>query len=218
MDVVNLLLAYSAGFLATLSPCALPLLPSYISYYLHLGEKPSLKKTVLFAIMVLTGFLTLYIIIGLLPGYIFNQLAGMLDLIVPILGIILIFLGILTGFSNFIVALPMIPLKAPERAGIKSFYLYGLAYGASSLSCSFPVFILLIFQSASTGAALDVVIIFLVYCAGVASLFVPLTLALSFGKGIIYDRFVKYLPYFKKANALIVFLAGVYLILYWIFN
>ncbi len=39
MEFANLGLAYSAGLLAVLAPCALPMLPSFVAYYMNAEER-----------------------------------------------------------------------------------------------------------------------------------------------------------------------------------
>jgi len=214
MAIAYLGLAFTAGFMATLAPCALPMLPSYIAYYLNLEEERSLKKSIIFSVTTVIGFLTLYMVIGLLPSVIVNRIATRLELVIPLIGVFLILMGILTLFSNLLGRIPIIHLQAPEKGGIGSFYIYGLGYGAASLSCSFPVFVLLVLQSASAGGPLDVLIMFLVYGSGAAAMMIPLTLALSYSKEVIYSKLMEYMPYVKKANSIILILAGLYMIYY----
>jgi cytochrome c biogenesis protein CcdA len=214
MALAHLGLAFTAGFMATLAPCALPMLPSYIAYYLNLDEERNLSRSLIFSVTTVIGFLTLYILIGLLPSVIVNRIASRLDLVIPFIGGFLILVGLMNVFSNLTDRIPMLSLKAPEKSGISSFYIYGLGYGAASLSCSFPVFILLVLQSASAGGPLDVIIMFLVYGLGAAAMIVPLTLALSYSKEVIYSRLMEYLPYVKKANSVILIIAGLYMIYY----
>lgn len=214
MAIAYLGLAFTAGFMATLAPCALPMLPSYIAYYLNLEEERSLKKSIIFSVTTVIGFLTLYMVIGLLPSVILNRIATRLELVIPIIGVFLILMGVLNLFSNLPERIPILHLKAPEKGGIGSFYIYGLGYGAASLSCSFPVFVLLVLQSASAGGPLDVLIMFLVYGSGAAAMMIPLTLALSYSKEVIYSKLMEYMPYVKKANSIILILAGLYMIYY----
>ena len=47
-----------------------------------------------------------------------------------------------------------------------------------------------------------------------AAVLVPLTLALTFSREIIYQRLMAVLPYMKKINAAILILAGAYMIYY----
>ena len=214
MAIAYLGLAFTAGFMATLAPCALPMLPSYIAYYLNLEEERSLKKSIIFSVTTVIGFLTLYMVIGLLPSVILNRIATRLELVIPIIGVFLILMGVLNLFSNLPERIPILHLKAPEKGGIGSFYIYGLGYGAASLSCSFQVFVLLVLQSASAGGPLDVLIMFLVYGSGAAAMMIPLTLALSYSKEVIYSKLMDYMPYVKKANSIILILAGLYMIYY----
>lgn len=212
MELVNIGLAITAGFLATLAPCAVPLLPSYMAYYLNFSEKRSLSKTICFALITVSGFLLVYLILGVLPSFLVNQIISKIDLVTPVIGAILVFMGIITGFSDVLGNLPGVQIKAPEKIGLSSFFLYGVGYGVTSMSCSFPIFVLLVLQSASAGGPLDVLIMFLAYGLGAATLIVPFTVALSYGKEVIFNRFITAIPFVKKINAFILILAGIYMI------
>ena len=65
--ILNLLIAFSAGFISFLSPCVLPLIPGYISYIsgqtlneLVKKKQSVLLKTIYFSL----GFSIIFIIFG----------------------------------------------------------------------------------------------------------------------------------------------------------
>lgn len=215
MDYANLSLAFSAGILAFLSPCALPMLPSYVAYYLNVETAENkLQKSLIFGLANVFGFITVFLVVGLVPSFALNQLSSSVIILTPIVGVILIILGILTGWSNVLNRIPRINLKAPEKAGIRSFYLYGVGYAAASLTCSLSIFLLIVLQSITASGPLDIMLLFFVYGLGAGALMIPLTVALSYSKKFIYQRLMEYMPYMKKVSGVILIVAGVYMLLY----
>ncbi len=211
MEIANLSLAFSAGLLAVLAPCALPMLPSFVSYYMNAEEKKDLGSALAFGFFTVAGFLTVFLIIGVLPSFALNSLASRIEYVSPFIGVILIILGLGHLFSDVFYNLPVIKTAAPVGSGVRAFYLYGLGYGAASIACSFPIFVLLVLQSATVGGIVSILFMFLAYGLGAATIIIPLSVALTFSKEIIYQRLVSILPHMKKINALILILAGLYM-------
>ena len=215
MEIANLSLAYSAGLLAVLAPCALPMLPSFVSYFMNKeDEESSLMSALVFGFITVAGFLTVFLGIGILPSFAINMISSRISLVTPFIGAILIILGLGHMFSDVFYNIPVLLTKAPEGTGYKAFYLYGLGYGAASMACSFPVFVLLVLQSASAGGFVSILLMFLAYGLGAATVLVPLSVALTFSREIIYQRLMAVLPHMKKINAAILILAGAYMIYY----
>jgi cytochrome c biogenesis protein CcdA len=215
MELANLSLAFSAGLLAVLAPCALPMLPSFVSFFMNSEEKKtSVVSAVGFGITTVAGFLTVFLAIGILPSFAVNVVASKISLVSPFIGVILVILGLGHLFTDVFYNLPVLKTAAPEGRGFKAFYLYGLGYGAASMACSFPVFVLLVLQSATAGGFVSILAMFLAYGLGSATILVPLTLALTFSREIIYQRLMAVLPHMKKINAAILILAGAYMIYY----
>jgi cytochrome c biogenesis protein CcdA len=215
MEIANLSLAFSAGLLAVLSPCSLPMLPSYLSYFLNLEKnKNSLSSALGFGFITVAGFLTIFLVIGILPSYAINIIATRIELVSPFIGLILIIIGLSHFFSYIFYKIPVINIFIPKGTGFKAFYVYGLGYGAASMACSFPIFLLLVLQSASVSGISSMLLTFLAYGLGAATIIVPLSLTLTLGKEIIYQKLIIAIPHIKKINSIILIIAGLYLILY----
>jgi cytochrome c-type biogenesis protein len=215
MDLPGLGFAFTAGLLAFLSPCALPMFPSYISYYLNLDEDTNkLGSSLIFSLSTVVGFMMVYALLGLLPTFAINVVSFSSTIFVPIIGATLVLMGVLTGWSDKLENIPVFNLKLPESSGVKSFIIYGFGYGFASLGCSFPVFLLLISQTSTASNLMGVFQIFLVYGLGAATLIVPLTLALAYSKNQLYNSMVSVMPYMKKINAMVLIVAGLYMIFY----
>ena len=214
MEFASLSLAFSAGLLAVLAPCALPMLPSFVSYYMNAEENRGLGSALTFGFITVAGFLSVFLVIGVLPSFAINSIASKIALITPSIGVILIILGLGHLFSDFFYNIPVIKTAAPKGTGIRAFYLYGVGYGAASMACSFPVFVLLVLQSATAGSLASILFMFLAYGLGAATIIVPLSVALTFSREVIYQRLMAVLPHMRKINAIILILAGIYMIYY----
>lgn len=215
MELTNLSLAFSAGFLAVLAPCALPMLPSFVSYFMGFEERRTgIGYALGFGLTTVAGFLTIFLGIGILPSFALNMVANRISIVAPFIGFILVLLGFGHLFSDIFYNIPVIKIVTPKGSGFRAFYLYGLGYGAASMACSFPVFVLLIVQSATAGGFLAIFTIFFVYGLGAATVLVPLTFALTYSRELVYQRLIEILPYMKKINAIILILAGAYMIFY----
>ncbi len=103
----------------------------------------------------------------------------------------------------------------PGTVSVRGFFLFGLAYGAASLSCTLPVFLVVVGGGIAAGGFLAGVGQFFVYSFGMASVLVALTLALAFFKQGLVARVKKAVPYVQLASAILLILAGVYTVLYW---
>jgi len=214
MELTSLGVAFTAGMLAVLAPCALPMLPSYVAYYMNLDEdERSLGAILGFAFTVVAGFLTVFLVIGLLPSFALNKVSTRLEYVAPFIGALLVLIGLASGFSDVFDRMPSVNVSAPRRAGYRSFFLYGVGYGAASLACSLPIFILLVLQSSTAGGPLGIFTAFLVYGLGASAVIVPLTLALTYSKDYVHQRLVWLLPRIKKINAAVLILAGLYMII-----
>ena len=213
MELASLGVAFTAGVLAVLAPCALPMLPSYVAYYMNLEEdERSLGGSLGFAFTVVAGFLVVFMVIGFLPSFALNQVSSRIEYVAPFIGVLLVLIGLASGLSDVFDRMPSVNVTAPRRAGYGSFFLYGVGYGAASLACSLPVFILLVLQSSTAGGLLGVFTVFLAYGLGASAVIVPLTLALTYSKDLVHQRLVRLLPRIKKINAAVLILAGLYMI------
>jgi cytochrome c biogenesis protein CcdA len=212
MEVARVLLAFTAGVLSPLSPCSLPLLPSYIAYYLSAVETERLRDALILAATTLLGFLSVYILISLAPSLVLGVIPLSLKLLNLFLGVLLLLLC-LAIFLRGGLTLFLLPHPTPPKAGsILSFYLFGVVYALSSLSCSLPVFILLIFASAGTGLY-GVMPLFASFALGCGALLLTLSLAVCYSKVFIIERVRGLAEHMPRITASVLIIAGLYMAL-----
>jgi cytochrome c biogenesis protein CcdA len=209
MDVAQLTLAFMAGALAFLSPCSLPMLPVYISYYIDKSDSRGRILPVLtVAASLIFGFLLVFVVVGIIPSLLLSEFLKLVWVLEPTIGIILIVIGLLTGWTKAMDRLPTLTINGTWI----SFLSFGVAYGFASLGCNLPIFLLVIFQGATVTGVGEILTLFAAYGAGAAALIIPLTLTLSLAKGLVHKQLVKILPYIKKINGFVLILAGAYML------
>ena len=216
MSLTSLSLAYTAGTLAALTPCALPMLPAYITLNLDSGKDRRVSTALVHGFSTVAGFLTAFTLTSTLPSYIINQVAGQVTFVTPLMGVVLVLLGLGYWFTGFSDRLPFISLVAVDGRGVKGFYFYGVGYGFASMVCSFPVYVLMVIESGLVGDLLSVLLLFVAYGLGVASVVVSLSVAVYFGMERVYHWFRGIHPHMKMINGVILVLSGLYMIITWL--
>src|SRR5262249_48862201 len=104
-DPVNVFVAFSAGTLSFLSPCVLPLFPSYLAFItgmsideLSAAKSRSLKPVITNSMMFIAGFSIVFIATGASLGSLGGRLLDYRNIIQVLGGILIIFFGLyITG-------------------------------------------------------------------------------------------------------------------------
>lgn len=220
-------LAFGAGMIAAVNPCGFAMLPTYLSLYLGAQEgdfdKQSMKTRLLRALLVGAtvsfGFILFFSLIGVVISAggvaVLGVMPGVRDLIGG--AMVLIGLWMLAGrsvLSTGVFERFADRIGSPKDASLKGFFLYGLAYGAASLSCTLPLFLAIVGSGIAAGGILPGTGQFLGYGLGMASVILALTLALAFFKQGLVTSLRKTMPYLRLASAALLVLTGVYLILW----
>lgn len=122
------------------------------------------------------------------------------------------------------IAIPLGPRAARQLVGavqvrgITGYAAYGIAYGLASLGCTLPVFIGVVGTSLQLHGIAAAVGQFMLFGAGMGAVLTGLTLATAwFGDGII--RRIRHLTrYVAWASAVLLWLAGAYVVYYWLIS
>jgi len=87
------IILFLEGIITFISPCLLPMLPIYISYFAGGGER-STKKTLVGASGFVTGFTVVFVLLGALAGTLGSLLSKYQTLVNILSGAIVIFFGL----------------------------------------------------------------------------------------------------------------------------
>jgi cytochrome c biogenesis protein CcdA len=222
-------LAFGAGMVAAVNPCGFAMLPAYLSLYLGTEESGFAERSALrralralaVGFVVSSGFIVLFV----LAGGVISAGGTLLIRAMPVLGILvgeaLVVLGVwmlLAGRGPYTAILGRLAARVgdPRSVGVRGFFLFGLAYGAASLGCTLPAFLAVVGSGFAAGGVVAGAARFLGYGFGMASVLVALTVALAFFKEGLLKWLRGALPYVQRASAILLILAGAYVIFYWL--
>lgn len=206
---ISLVAAFSAGLLSFVSPCVLPLVPSYISYITGLSieqltdatVRSKFKKSiVLNALLFIAGFSAVFVSFGASASFIGQVLFTYQEHIRRIGGILIIVFGLyLLGVLNINFLMREHRVQFSRRpVGYIGSFLIGVAFAAGWTPCVGPVLGTILLYASTTDSLLSGVLLLTSYSVGLG---LPLLLT---ALGV--DRF---LAYFKQAR---VYLRGVSLV------
>ncbi len=221
--------AFGAGMVSAVNPCGFAMLPVYLSLYLGVEDtnyKNSsavvrLGKAIWVTIVVTSGFGLLFGLVGLVVSAGGAFLSPVMPWLAMFVGAFLVLLGVLVLLGKHISFNSMLRLANrigdPRQLSLKGFFLFGLAFGATSLSCTLPIFLAVMGSSFAGGNLLQGLIQFFSYILGMGAVLLILTLGMAFVKeGVVVGAMRKVLPYIDKVSALLIICAGAYILYYWL--
>ncbi len=86
-------ISFLEGIITFISPCLLPMLPIYISYFAGGGER-SVRKTMTAAVGFVLGFTVMFVAMGALAGTLGSFLLKYQDIVNVVSGLVIIFFGL----------------------------------------------------------------------------------------------------------------------------
>lgn len=220
--------AFGAGMVSAVNPCGFFLLPVYMTLYLGAEEQSYLEQTMVVrmlkatwvALVVTLGFGLLFGVVGaavLATGYYLMQVMPWFGVVV---GAVFILLGgwVLSGRT---ITLPVAG-RLVDRLGdfrkvsTTGYFLFGLAFGATSLGCTLPIFLAVVGSSFTADGYVSGLGRFLGYVLGMGLVIHLLTM----GMALVKKRFVlgvmrRVVPYITFVSALFLLTAGGYILYYW---
>jgi cytochrome c-type biogenesis protein len=220
-------IAFGAGMVAAVNPCGFAMLPAYLSLYLGTEEESfsersaakRLLRALLVGSLVCSGFVVLFGAAGLVISAGGSFLLGATPVLGVLVGEALVVLGLwmLVGRSMNSGSFGRLAARLgdPGKVGPRGFFVYGLAYGAASLGCTLPTFLAVVGSAIAAGGVAEGAWRFVVYGLGMASVLVTLTVALALFKANFLTRVRKAVPYVQRASAVLLVLAGAYVLYYW---
>ena len=212
-------IALTAGGLAVVNPCAFPLLPAFLSFYLGADEQrlPAAPtralQGLLVGALVAAGFLTVFAVVGLPLSLGLSAIADAVPWLGLATGAALAATGVL-ALAGISVRLPsslQLRLRARRSRTAGAMFLFGIGYGAASLGCTLPIFLALI--GASLGAAK--LTIFAAYAAGMTLVLMALAVTVAFTRHGLASVLRRLLPHISQLAGLLLIASGGYLFYYW---
>jgi len=221
--------AFGAGMVSAVNPCGFAMLPVYLTLYLGAEDSDFRRKSPLsrmlkacwITLVVTAGFGLLFGLVGVVVSAGGSFIMGFMPWLSVVVGCALVLLGgwMLLGRS---ISLPFMlnlagKIGDPREMSLSGFFLFGVAFGATSLSCTLPIFLMVVGSSVASGNFLTGIYQFLSYTLGMGSVLFVLTIGIALVKeGLVVTAMRKILPYVQKISAVFLIVAGVYIIYYWL--
>lgn len=174
------LTSVSLGLLSATSPCILPLYPGFLAYLSGAAEATGSRRgRYSLGFFVLTGVMTMMLVLGLIIALISVSVGEALAVVIPLADLLIIGLGVMLLMNwNPFKRLPQIQVPILSNPYANAF-VYGLLYGPIALPCSGPLVVGIFTLSLTAGEAFSKLGVFLWFGLGFG---LPL-LALSFLSG-----------------------------------
>ncbi len=221
--------AFGAGMVSTVNPCGFVMLPVYLSLYMgaeegKLTESSRIKrfwKAIWVTSVVSAGFALLFGVIGAIVsagGTLLLDAAPWFSLVIGV-GLVIMGGWLLLGHHLSVSFTLRISDKIsdPRKISITGFFLFGVAYGITSLGCTLPIFLMVIGSSIASGDFLSGLIQFFSYSLGMGAVLLVLTLGMAFlTEGVVVGKLRSFVPHIQKISGVFIILAGFYTIYFWI--
>jgi cytochrome c biogenesis protein CcdA len=216
--------AFAAGMVASVNPCGILMLPTYVFHQLGKEEASSSAasralRALLVAAVVTLGFIVIFGVTGsliaaggqpLVAAFPFAGLAvgaGMMGL-----GIWLLVTHKTLGF------LAARRVTVTPKRNLGNAFLFGIAYAVGSLSCTLPIFLGVVGSALAGGSPVFALWQFLSYALGMgAIIFLAMIGAALFRRAT--DKWLQLMTrHVHTLSAMFLIAAGAYLIYYWVFQ
>ena len=215
---VSFAVAFLAGLLSFLSPCVLPLVPSYLGFVTGMSldemtSAPSRKAVLMPALLFVGGFSLVFLIMGASATLLGQMMLRYQDWIARIGGILIIIFGLhLLGILRIMPFLREKRLQLNNKpAGFLGAGVAGIVFGAGWTPCIGPVLgALLTYASARANLGQGLALL-LAYSVGLAVPFLAAALATSSFMSA-SKKFRRWIPVVEKTSGAILLIAGVMLV------
>lgn len=206
---VGFAIAFAAGLLSFLSPCVLPLIPSYVTFVTGLtidDVQRSRRITVTHSLLFVTGFTLVFLALGATATTLGRLLGYNREWVGRIGGVIVIVLGLyLLGAFNFNpFARERRVHVATKPLGYLGTVLVGMAFAAGWTPCIGPILGAVLTYTASSADLERGLVLLFAYSLGLA---VPFVIA-----ALMIDRFIVVFQRYRGALVWTSRIAGVLLI------
>lgn len=197
-------ISFLEGIITFVSPCLLPMLPIYISYFAGGGERSN-KRVIKNAVGFILGFTVVFVLLGALAGT-FGRLLNEHQMAVNIItGLIVIFFGL-----NFLGVFKLTLFKGTRIAktdnlGFFSSVLFGVVFSIGWTPCVGAFLGSALMLATSQGNVLEGVVMLLLYSLGLGIPF--------FVSAILIDRLKGAFAFIKKHYRIINIVSGAFLVI-----
>ncbi len=215
---VGVFIAFTAGIFSFLSPCVLPLVPSYLTFVTgmsleDLQEGVDRKTTFAHSLLFVVGFSSIFIMLGASASFLGQFFRAYEVWITRIGGVVIVLLGIhLAGVLRMTSLLREKRLHLNDKpAGYLGTLGVGVAFGAGWTPCIGPALGAILTYGMAQETMWAGVGLLTVYSLGLAIPFLLASLALDWFLQT-FQKFRAWIPLVEKASGVLLILLGILLL------
>ena len=208
--------AFVAGLLSFLSPCVLPLIPSYITYITGLSfadlqaeqtTRQVRRKAMLHSLAFIAGFTAIFVLLGASATAIGSFLQEQMGLIRKVGGVLIVLFGMhIAGIFdiNMLLGEKRINLRN-KPAGFLGSFLVGLVFAAGWTPCIGPILASILMVAATKETVYQGISLLLVYSLGLG---IPFFLS-----AVALHRFLAFFNRYRRYIRLMEIITGIFLMI-----
>lgn len=197
------LITFLEGIISFISPCMLPMMPIYISYFA--GDVGKKNNTLINAIAFVIGFTIIFCILGIFAGTIGTVLKNYQNIVNIVCGIIVILFGL--NYLEFINIKIFKGINTNKRKinGIFSAFLFGIIFSINLTPCIGAFLGSALMLASTSGTIIKGVSLLFVYSLGLG---IPIIIS-----AILIKKLNSVFNFIKKNYKIINSICGVFLII-----
>lgn len=210
---ISLIIAFTAGLLSFISPCILPLIPSYIVFLIgdySLQKKANQRYSIIPAFLFVAGFTLVFILLGLSATFIGGFLIKNQAILRKVSGLVIIFFGL--HISGVIKFKWLYQEKKLAFSSISNKYIQSIALGIGLAlawtPCIGPILSSILIMAGNSQNILTGGLLLLFYAAGLA---IPFLITALGAKKILpaIKKLNKYLKYINIVSGILIIILGI---------
>lgn len=199
--------ALAAGVATFFSPCAYPLLPGYIGFYVSQtdGDQASLSGALSRGLIAGAGILGTFGVLFVAAYAVGHSTLSNIALFEPLVGAVLVVFGLLIVLGRA----PSLSVALPKRrSSVLGFGIFGAGYALAAAGCVAPLFVAVVAQALSL-SPLSAALVVGTYVGSVVLLMVSLTVATGMGLVASAGRLAAHGETLERLAGAIMIIAGI---------
>ncbi len=220
--------AFVAGAVTAVSPCGIAMLPAYASLYMGADEEGFRQQSplrrgaraVLLSLVVTVGFVVFFAAMGAILSLGAEFVIKVIPWAAVLIGVSLIVLGIwlLAGGHLYSAVFSRLASRVQRLggSGVIGFLVFGVAYGIAALSCTLPIFLVVVGSALALEGFTAGLFQFVLFALGMGFVITVVTLGTAFFKEAVYRWLRRLVPVVVRLSGLLLILAGGYILYFWL--
>ena len=203
----TLAFALTAGVATFFSPCAYPLLPGYVGFYVSQteGSTASLSGALSRGLVAGAGVLATFGVLLLVAYWVGYSVLSNVVLLEPIVGAALVVFGVLILIGRA----PSLSVALPKRrSSVRGFAVFGSGYALAAAGCVAPLFVGVVTRAMSL-SPMSAAAVLGTYVGSVVLLMVSLTVATGMGLVASAGRLAAHSGTLERIAGAVMIVAGV---------